>query len=104
MAAMRVPRPTVPERVDPDTLSPSAPNRAWKQLGLVLLCAAWACLGLFGRDPWKTEDAITFSVAWEMVQRQDWLVPQIAHEPALGEPPLVPWLAAGALTIFSPAL
>ena len=101
---MRPARTIVPEPVDPTTVSPSAPWRATKQLGLVLLCLAWVALGLFGRDPWKTEDAITFAVAVEMLQRADWLVPHVAHEIAFTEAPLVPWMAAAALALFSPPL
>ena len=104
MPLFRAPRPVVPEVADPDLVSPSAPHRAWKQLGLVLLCGAWVLLGLFGRDPWKTEDAINFSVAWEMVQRQDYLIPHVAQEPAFTAAPLVPWLAAATLRTLSPPL
>ena len=101
---MRPARTAVPEPVDPATVSPSAPRRATKQLGLALLCLAWIALGLVGRDPWKTEDAITFAVAWEMAQRGDWLVPHVAQELAFSEPPLVPWLAAASLALFTPLL
>lgn len=101
---MRAPRPTAPEPADPETLSPSAPWRTTKQLGLVLLCAAWIALGLVGRDPWKTEDAITFASAWEMLQRNDWVVPYVAQEPALRQGPLVPWLTAICVALFSPWL
>jgi len=104
MPLLRAPRPVVPESADPDAVSPSAPFRAWKQLGLVVLCGAWVLLGLFGRDPWKTDDAINFAVAWEMVQRQDFLIPHVAQEPALTVAPLVPWLAAATLTWLSPPL
>lgn len=101
---MRPARTTPPAKLDPDAVSPSASSRATKQLGLVFLCLAWIALGLVGRDPWKTEDAITFAVAWEMVQRGDWLVPFVAQEPAFSEPPLVPWLAAASLALFRPLL
>lgn len=101
---MRPARIVVPEVVDPTTVSPSAPFRAGKQLGLVLLCLAWVALGLIGRDPWKTEDAITYAVALEMVQRGDWLVPHVAQEVAFTEAPLVPWLAAAAIVVLSPPL
>jgi len=104
MPLFRAPRTVVPESADPDAVSPSAPFRAWKQLGLVVLCGAWVLLGLFGRDPWKTDDAINFAVAWEMVQRQDFLIPHVAQEPALTVAPLVPWLAAATLTWLSPPL
>ena len=102
--SMRPARTVVPEVVDPDVVSPSAPWRATKQLGLVLLCLAWVVPGLFGRDPWKTDDAVTFAVAWEMVQRGDWLVPHVAQELAFSEPPLVPWLAASAIALLAPPL
>ena len=102
MSWLRAPRPVVPEAADPDVVSPSAPNRAWKEAGLVFLCGAWVLLGLFGRDPWKTEDAIGFAVAWEMVQRHDFLVPHVAQEPALHVAPLVPWLAAATLSWLAP--
>ncbi len=52
-------------------LSPSGPYRALKQFGLVVLCATWALLGTFGHDPWKTEDATAFGIAYEMMQRGD---------------------------------
>ena len=99
---LRPTRSTVPETVDPETVSPSAPYRNYKQAGLLLLCAAWIVLGLAGRDPWKTEDAITFTAAWEMLQRGDWLVPYVAQERALHLPPLVSWLAAASLELFTP--
>lgn len=93
-----------PQPDDADASSPSAPNRGWKQFGLIFLCSAWVLLGLFGRDPWKTEDAIAFGIANEMLARADWLVPHVAAEPFLEQPPLVPWLAAAGIAAFSPLL
>ena len=87
-------RPTSRESVDPDEVSPSEPYRAWKQAGLLLLALAWIALGLVGHDPWKFDDATTFGVAWEMTQRGDFVVPQLAGEAYLPRPPLVPALAA----------
>jgi hypothetical protein len=50
-------------RADGDEdLSPSGPYRGLKQLGLVLLCAVWIVLGLFGHDPWKADDATAFGI------------------------------------------
>jgi len=101
---MRAPRPYTPEPVDPEEVSPSGPLRAFKQFGLVLLCAAWVCMGLVGHDPWKTEDATSIGVAAEMVNRGDVLVPVLGGEPYLARPPLI--YAAGALAIraLSPPL
>lgn len=104
MRIMRAPRTAPPEPVDPESVSPSGPSRGLKQAGLVLLCLAWIALGLVGHDPWKAEDAITFSVANHMAQTGDLVVPQLAGEPWLERGPLVPALAAGAMKLFSPPL
>lgn len=85
-------------------LSPSGPYRALKEFGLVMLCAIWALLGTFGHDPWKTEDATAFGIAYEMMQRGDVLVPRLAGEPFVDRPPLVYAAAAAAATAFSPVL
>jgi 4-amino-4-deoxy-L-arabinose transferase-like glycosyltransferase len=75
-----------------------------KQAGLVLLCATWIALGLFGHDPWKTEDAAAFGVAYDMMRTGDWLQPTLAGEPYIERPPLAytaaaltGWLAGGLL-------
>jgi 4-amino-4-deoxy-L-arabinose transferase-like glycosyltransferase len=65
------------DTLNPDAasdLSPSGPYRALKQFGLVLLCAAWIVLGLFGHDPWKPDDAISFGIAYDMLAHGDWIV------------------------------
>ena len=69
-----------------------------------MLCAIWALLGTFGHDPWKTEDATAFGIAYEMMQRGDVLVPRLAGEPFVDRPPLVYAAAAAAATVFSPVL
>ena len=78
---------------EPDTL-PRDRYRAYKQLGLFLLCTAWAGLGIVGRDPWKTEDATAFGVAWGMMNGGSMLAPSLAGEPYIDRPPLVHALAA----------
>ncbi|MEP7182812.1 MAG: glycosyltransferase family 39 protein [Betaproteobacteria bacterium] len=93
-----------PATDDPSELSPSGPYRALKQLGLALLCAAWVLLGLAGHDPWKTEDATTFGIAWEMAERGDYVVPHLAGEVNLARPPFVPAAAALAMSAFAPPL
>ena len=86
------------------TLSPSGPYRGLKQFGLVLLCAVWVLLGLVGHDPWKTEDATTFGVVWDMMNGGPVLAPTLVGEPYLDHPPLVHALAAASGTIFRPWL
>jgi len=75
-----------------------------KQFGLVVLCAAWVLLGAVGHDPWKTQDAAAFGVALEMMGRGDVLVPHLAGEPVVDNPPLVYLLAAGTGAALSPPL
>ncbi len=85
-------------------MSPSAPYRALKQFGLVALCTAWVLLGLVGHDPWKSEDATAFGVAYEMMQRGEVLAPNLAGEPYPGSPPLVYAVAATTGVALSPLL
>ncbi len=101
---MSAPRPYIPEAVDPEAVSPSAPFRAIKQFGLVLLCAAWVALGLAGHDPWKTEDATSIGVAVEMAQRNDFVVPTLGGEPYLPRPPLAYMGGALSINALSPPL
>jgi 4-amino-4-deoxy-L-arabinose transferase-like glycosyltransferase len=101
---MRAPRPYTPEPVDPEEVSPSGPLRAFKQAGLVLLCAAWVCMGLVGHDPWKTEDATSIGVASEMASRGDLVVPTLAGETYLARPPLIYISGALAIKALSPPL
>jgi len=101
---MRAPRPYIPEAVDPEAVSPSAPFRQVKQFGLVLLCAAWVALGIAGHDPWKTEDATSIGVAVEMAQRNDFVVPTLGGEPYLPHPPLAYIGGALALDALAPPL
>jgi 4-amino-4-deoxy-L-arabinose transferase-like glycosyltransferase len=89
------------ERVDPATADP---YRAWKHAGLFLLAIAWITFGLVGHDPWKFDDATAFGLAFEMGQRGDYVVPHLAGEPYLRNPPLVPAIAAATQAILSPPL
>ncbi|HJU21810.1 MAG TPA: hypothetical protein VJ891_04815 [Casimicrobiaceae bacterium] len=80
------------------------PWRAWKRVGLALLALVWIGLGLTGHDPWKFDDATTFGIASEMVQRGDYVVPHLAGEVYLRSPPLVPALGAAMEKLLSPPL
>jgi 4-amino-4-deoxy-L-arabinose transferase-like glycosyltransferase len=101
---MRAPRPYIPEPVDPTEVSPSAPYRAYKTTGLILLAGAWVLLGLVGHGPWKFDDATSLGLAQEMVQRGDVVVPYLAGEPYLLRPPLLPALSALSIAALSPPL
>ncbi|MDR2195706.1 MAG: glycosyltransferase family 39 protein [Gallionellaceae bacterium] len=71
---------------------------------LALLCAIWACTGLVGHDPWRPGDAYSFGIIHHILQSGDWLIPQIAGESDLKNPPL--FFQTGALfaQLFSPWL
>lgn len=60
---------------------------------LAAILAFYVLAGLFGRDPWKGEDAIHIGTAWHMLHYTDWLSPDLAGRP-FHEPPLYYWSAA----------
>jgi len=57
------------------------------------MLALYVFAGLFGRDPWKGEDAIHIATAWHIVSVGDWLTPNLAGR-FFDEPPLYYWVAA----------
>ena len=66
---------------------------------LAAMLAFYVLAGLFGRDPWKGEDAIHIGTAWHMLHFSDWLSPDLAGRP-FHEPPLYYWSAALTGQIF----
>ncbi len=69
---------------------------------MVLLTLIYAFTGLFGRDPWKNEDAEGFGVMWTLAHGNwsDWLLPHIAGRLDLAGPPLPYWLGASMIKFF----
>lgn len=69
---------------------------------MVLLTLIYAFAGLFGRDPWKNEDAEGFGVMWTLANGNwaDWLLPHIAGREDLAGPPLPYWLGAIMIKAF----
>ena len=63
---------------------------------LVALVSVYACAGLIGRDPWKTDDAATFGAMWTLANGGwlDWLQPNVAGAPFTSEGPAFIWLGA----------
>lgn len=55
-------------------------------LGLGLLCLV---PGVVGRDPWKADEAYSFGMVLEMVQRGDWVTPTLGGEPFMEKPPIM---------------
>jgi len=66
------------------------PPAGW---ALAAMLAFYVLAGLFGRDPWKGEDAIHIGVAWHMLHTGDWLAPELAGR-LFHAPPLYYWSAA----------
>src|SRR5258705_4078624 len=74
------------------------------RLALYCLIGAWLLFGLFGRDPWKPDEAYTFGVVNHMVQTGDWIVPYLAGEPFMEKPPLFFLTSAIFVRLFGGAL
>src|SRR5205085_7571422 len=66
--------------------------------------AAWILFGLFGRDPWKPDEAYTFGLVNHIVQTGDWVVPSLAGEPFMEKPPLFYMSAAVFVNMFEDVL
>src|SRR5690349_6091094 len=75
---------------------PLPPSRAV----LVLIALAFVAPGLVGHDPWRAFDVIAIEVVHQMHLTGDWLVPRLAGDPWLEDPPLYHWVAL----VFAKAL
>jgi len=60
---------------------------------LVLLVLAFVLPGLFAHEPWKAFDAIGIEIIHQMQVSGDWLVPRIAGDPWLEDPPFYHWVS-----------
>lgn len=60
---------------------------------LIVLALAFVAPGLVGHDPWRAFDVIAIEIAHQMHLSGDWIVPRLAGEPWLEDPPLYHWLA-----------
>ena len=70
----------------------------------VMLCIAlWLCVGLFGHEPYKPDEAYTVGLVKSVVDGGDWVVPHLAGEPFVEKPPLF-FDAAALLAKTLPAL
>lgn len=72
------------------------PPSGWMLAGML---AFYVLAGLFGRDPWKGEDAVHIGVVWHMLHHADWLSPDLVGQ-AFHEPPLYYWSAALTGKVF----
>lgn len=68
---------------------------------VALLCLAWILPGLVGHDPWKPDEAYTFGIVYEILKGGSWVIPSLAGETFLTEPPLFYLSAAASAKLFS---
>jgi 4-amino-4-deoxy-L-arabinose transferase-like glycosyltransferase len=71
---------------------------------LALIALAFALPGLFGHDLWKTHDAIGLGIVHDMATSGSALVPRVAGNPWLFDPPLYHWVAAAFGLALRPIL
>ncbi len=69
---------------------------------LVLITAIYGLLGIFGRDPWKNDDAAGFGAMWTLANGSwiDWLLPHIDGRSEILAGPLPYWLGASLIGLF----
>jgi 4-amino-4-deoxy-L-arabinose transferase-like glycosyltransferase len=79
-------------------------TRALPRWLLLTLCIVYAAFGLFGRDPWKNEDAAGFGVMWTMARGDlhDWLLPNLAGKLIPVDGAVGYWLGAASIRLFAP--
>ncbi|CAJ0791448.1 hypothetical protein LMG7141_02512 [Ralstonia condita] len=78
--------------------------RHWRVSVVLMLCAYFVA-GTFWRAPWKADEPYSFGVVINIIERGDWVVPNVAFEPFVEKPPLMYWtgaLAALALPDMPP--
>ena len=73
---------------------------------LLTICVVYASFGLFGRDPWKNEDAAGFGVMWTMATGgwHDWLLPNLVGKPITTDGPLAYWIGAFFIRLLDPVV
>src|SRR5512140_3991841 len=66
---------------------------------LLLVALAFVAPGLVGHDPWRAFDVIAIEIVHQMHLTGDWLVPRLAGEAWVEDPPFFHWtgLAFGKL-------
>ena len=76
------------------------------RLMLYVLAFAYIVAGLFGRDPWKTDDVVGLATMLSALQNDghSWLLPHIGSLELPQDGPLVMWVGAALIQVFGPWL
>ncbi|HEY6280510.1 MAG TPA: hypothetical protein VIW72_01780 [Burkholderiales bacterium] len=69
-----------------------------------LFCLAWIVPGLIGHEPWKPDEAVSFGLVHHIINTGEWVVPTLAGEPSMDDPPLFYLSAALFVKVFSSML
>jgi 4-amino-4-deoxy-L-arabinose transferase-like glycosyltransferase len=64
----------------------------------------WVLSGLVGHEPWRSDEAHHFGVVYQMLQSGDWVVPMLAGEPYVRNPPLEVMTSALLATLLQPVM
>ncbi|WP_247308676.1 ArnT family glycosyltransferase [Ralstonia pseudosolanacearum] len=72
--------------------------RHWRW-AIMLMVAAYFIAGTFWRAPWKADEPYSFGIVLNIIERGDWIVPNVAFEPFVEKPPLMYW--SGALAALA---
>lgn len=76
------------------------------RLVLLVLAVTYVLAGLYGRDPWKTDDVLSLATMLSALQSQgtDWLIPQLGDLKLTQDGPLSVWIGALLIYFFGPWL
>ena len=89
-------------RVTPALVTQKAVRRL-PRWALLLFCAAYVLPGLFGRDPWKSEDIASFGHMWSLALGQaSWFHPNVGGVLPTSGGVLPYWLGAAFINVLSP--
>ena len=80
----------------------AAATSTMPRMVLVMITAIYGLVGIFGRDPWKGDDAIGFGVMWTLAhgQWQDWLLPHLQGREDIFAGPLPYWMGATLIKLI----
>jgi 4-amino-4-deoxy-L-arabinose transferase-like glycosyltransferase len=76
------------------------------RLFLLGLALAYIIAGLFMRDPWKTDDVVGLATMLTALRDggHTWLLPQVGHLAHAEDGPLITWVGAASMWLFSPVI
>lgn len=73
---------------------------------LLLIAALYILLGLFDRDPWKTDDVVGLATMLSALNQGQtaWLIPHIGDTTLTQNGPLLVWVGAGLMSLLEPVM